>query len=775
MCGICFICGPDEDGYFKQGSNDPVRADGLTDELLRNRGPDVSRRHFLTLREGLQGCMQGCVLHLRGQLTPQPVTDDDGNALLWNGEIFGGIPVEKEENDTEILFKALTGCSSEAELLSTLQAVKGPWGFIFWQASKKILWFGRDVFGRRSLLWHLPSCPQDHLILSSVALGDERFSEIPSVGIFSLDFSCPAGTTEKSPPSLTLYPWQDCVWPGTTSLVAKTEQARLEEILFSKHPCSIPVSINHSGFLTSWIPSMNPSIPSDGLQTEVESSLDKRKIEKCFQLQDGRDCTEKSSESCPEQVLADIMKANSDLDRLSDELINKLEEAVRTRVCNIPEDFHTENNGGNLPPEVTVSKAKVAILFSGGLDSSVLAALADRCVPPEEPIDLLNVAFELPARKSKPQQAKKPPKKTKAERAANRKQKEHERNQAVQCNVEQDDGSGERLEKETSASNCYIPNDLCSNRNEDPGVLCQFSSVSVHDDMSGVSSVGAGDVCVAPEQTIRPESRRSVPEGVINSCAGADKKLETHSSAVVAGCETGYSDTGKVPSQSSFDVPDRQTGRLAFSELNPRRRWNFIEIDVTQSELLQLRQDHIRRLIYPLQTVLDDSIGCAVWFASRGHGRLASDQGQPICSRARVLLCGMAADEQFAGYSRHRATFNKFGWEGLVKELQEEMWRISARNLGRDDRIITDHGKESRFPFLDEMFTRFVSNIPVHQRADLLLPRGIGEKVLLRIAAQKLGLIKTSCQPKRAIQFGSRIAKLDNSKEKGSDVCGRLS
>jgi NH3-dependent NAD+ synthetase len=37
---------------------------------------------------------------------------------------------------------------------------------------------------------------------------------------------------------------------------------------------------------------------------------------------------------------------------------------------------------------------KLGILFSGGLDSTIIAYLADKFVPKEEPIDLLNVAFD---------------------------------------------------------------------------------------------------------------------------------------------------------------------------------------------------------------------------------------------------------------------------------------------------------------------------------------------------------------------------------------------
>ena len=50
------------------------------------------------------------------------------------------------------------------------------------------------------------------------------------------------------------------------------------------------------------------------------------------------------------------------------------------------------------------------------------------------------------------------------------------------------------------------------------------------------------------------------------------------------------------------------------------------------------RSSHIRHLVYPLETVLDDCIGCAVWFAARGEGVLENgeDAGKAYKSSAKV-------------------------------------------------------------------------------------------------------------------------------------------
>ena len=67
------------------------------------------------------------------------------------------------------------------------------------------------------------------------------------------------------------------------------------------------------------------------------------------------------------------------------------------------------------------------------------------------------------------------------------------------------------------------------------------------------------------------------------------------------------------------------------------------QVDVTAGELSRWRSARVRHLISPLRTVLDDSIGCAVWFAARGAGVLAGEGGERrYRSQARVGELGMS-------------------------------------------------------------------------------------------------------------------------------------
>jgi hypothetical protein len=67
---------------------------------------------------------------------------------------------------------------------------------------------------------------------------------------------------------------------------------------------------------------------------------------------------------------------------------------------------------------------------------------------------------------------------------------------------------------------------------------------------------------------------------------------------------------------------------------------SFCQIDVTREELTKERDRIISDLIYPLNTVLDESLGCALWFASRRKGYLVQQSGPDThySSPARVNI-----------------------------------------------------------------------------------------------------------------------------------------
>lgn len=211
-----------------------------------------------------------------------------------------------------------------------------------------------------------------------------------------------------------------------------------------------------------------------------------------------------------------------------------------------------------------------------------------------------------------------------------------------------------------------------------------------------------------------------------------------------------------------WDVPDRLTAKETLQELQelcPDRQWNLIEVNVTRNELEQELTHHLRDLISPSKNILDESLGAALWFASRGKGVI---KGIPFESTCRVLLLGSGADELFGGYSRHRNAFKRADLGEnesiLTKELELDWIRLPHRNLARDDRVISDHSMTPRTPYLQEEVIELVRSLKANQRCNLNLEAGVGDKLFLRLCAQKLGLKRCCFLKKRALQFGSRIA-----------------
>nr|NP_001344043.2 asparagine synthetase domain-containing protein 1 [Canis lupus familiaris] len=623
MCGICCSVSFSVENFSKDLKEDLLYR-------LSRRGPDSSKQ-LVKSSVGYQCLFSGHVLHLRGVLTAQPVEDERGDVFLWNGEVFSGIKFEAGENDTQIMFNYLSSCKNESDILSLFSEVQGPWSFIYYQASSHHLWFGRDFFGRRSLLWHFSDLGRS-FCLSSVGAqisGEvNQWQEVPASGIFRIDLK---STSISKSLVLKLYPWKSI--PGE-NVIKECVHSLIQ--ISANLPTFVSVVANEAKLYLK-----KPVVPLNTMMPQAPLAIP------CINI----------AGVLPTRETLQRLLTDGRMKEVVQQFIDVLSVSVKRRVLCLPRDE-------KLTPSEALKacdrKANVAILFSGGIDSMVIAALADHHVPLDEPIDLLNVAFR-----------------TKEKTVL----------------------TGFNKKRKKQKSHCEIPSEESSKNDDD----------------------------------------------------SPDKQ---------------------------FCVPDRVTGRVGLKELqaaNPARIWNFVEINVSLEELQELRRTQICHLVQPLDTVLDDSIGCAVWFASRGVGWLVTQDGvRSYQSAAKVVLTGIGADEQLAGYSRHRVRFQTHGMEGLNEEIEMELGRISSRNLGRDDRVIGDHGKEARFPFLDENVVSFLNSLPVWKKADLTLPRGIGEKLILRLAAVELGLTTCALLPKRAMQFGSRIAKMEKNNEKASDKCGRL-
>lgn len=143
-------------------------------------------------------------------------------------------------------------------------------------------------------------------------------------------------------------------------------------------------------------------------------------------------------------------------------------------------------------------------------------------------------------------------------------------------------------------------------------------------------------------------------------------------------------------------------------------------------------------------------------------------------SEAKVIIDGLGADELFCGYLRHRMKYEKEGIDAMKSEVELDINRLWKRNLGRDDRCMSDNGVEVRFPYLDENIIQFSKSIPIEEIVDMSLPKGYGDKMILRKIGVILGLNGIYNLEKRAIQFGSRIAKETSFNEFGKS-CRNIS
>ena len=127
--------------------------------------------------------------------------------------------------------------------------------------------------------------------------------------------------------------------------------------------------------------------------------------------------------------------------------------------------------------------------------------------------------------------------------------------------------------------------------------------------------------------------------------------------------------------------------------------------------------------------------------------------GGQMQSDKHCVMSGLGPDELFCGYMSMKNV------QSPDEEVVKYLTRLYERNGGRDDRIANQLGKYVVCPYMSTTFIEAALSIPIEMLVKPELPRGIGEKWILRQVALKFKLNSAAERPKQAMQFGSKVAK----------------
>ena len=378
------------------------------ERILGRRGPD----NCSTLCIDRELNATGCVLHIQGgYVCSQPLSDDHGNVLLWNGEVFGGLQYNsKTQSDTEIIFNGLNGLfsppnnaferSASALVSEYLSHICGPYAFIYYNRKLNMLFYGRDPFGRRSLL----------LIKSaSTAVTSNSTVGFPHgvVGIISVaPTEAQNDQNDSSLKSDFTYEEVDILGIYTIRLLANSLSAESVTMCSSPPP---PLTEVGDVILQPW--------PSHRIK------LQRWNVDIPFQtLGTGPNPFETVPLSLDTDGLVDtpVCEASKMPSWVSNDFLEVLMKSVRCRLSALGGDptsvscqslaTHTDSGAvsNSAPYEERIKPYAVGVLFSGGIDSVLLAVLLHKCLLEIEEseggncengvklsysIDLINVSF----------------------------------------------------------------------------------------------------------------------------------------------------------------------------------------------------------------------------------------------------------------------------------------------------------------------------------------------------------------------------------------------
>lgn len=649
------------------------------EEAIAPRGPDQQGNMVLALGNEWSLVLLASVLHMRGPcICSQPAQDASGNVLLWNGEVFAESQGREEDkdrsgivedfggestlqlmnNDTEKLLQELGGPldgrvsdldegRSDALLpisrhvRRTLAKIKGPWAMIFYHSASNTLHFGRDRLGRRSL------------VMSKASGRDDEDMDWMAVASTSTPFSrINKGVRERGAREGEQNIWEEVPVDGL----------RVLDLSFASNGSSLLrrphlVPWGHPFPLLSGprLLPMTHSQAMDSLYYLLGEAVRRRVV--CVQSPPCAPCPSPGTAAWPVAVLTEEQEQAS---------------------------------AG--PP------AHVGVLYSGGVDCQVLAALTHLQLGSEpeasSPVDLLNVCFDSPGGHRSPDRLA-----ALAGWLELRRTFPTRRWRLILVDV--DDYGEEVGSVEEELRRLILP---CSTP-MDFNIACAFYHAA-----RGVGRVA----CVEEAARVLEEAAAAGLGGKLLRYGKAAPK-EGPREAGGGGREAGSS-TGKV---KELPGPCTAPGcrrvfkpgcmdRLCHYCCRKRRREAFGAAEgAAKPEVLRggKEAEGNHRLgggNVAQRQPLEQGQRCRVHEPGKPSplpsgetlGRASSpsslSQGPPLASpsplstplyrsRARALLVGVGADEQLAGYGRHRATFQKGGEAALVAELAMDLGRLWTR------------------------------------------------------------------------------------------------
>ncbi|KAH9598776.1 hypothetical protein LSM04_001366 [Trypanosoma melophagium] len=871
MCGICCILSlrsqqiPSDVALCDKGVVERV----FLSSAVRRRGPDFcgSLQFDIDIPNNTSMHVEAMssVLSLRGKgkngIVPQPavvtsidekVTDSCvstlSSFLQWNGEVFGGsLQLSLDASDTAIILNSLRElelkCSAGIQKKENItnmditlaqssfaescvhffeKMVEGPYAFVYYAKSLQMFLYGRDPLGRRSLLTHMAAVnPGGHMVEFVIS----------SVAADHLLTTCENGESSlkgKKRGRHDCHDWDKCSDAAdelggdgnnnnnNNNKLSRDNDRDITTPSVGSSGCWQEVPITGL-FGLSVVPSSSTTFPSH-YPWKISQG-----IHPLLRFQSRKELVPVINEDTPEIIrrLLDesdliphpLIRQSTSFDKMAAiKYLQALWKAVSVRV-------KAEHCGGDIT-------RPVGVLFSGGIDCTMLAAIAHYVLPIATPIELINVAFgDSP------------------ELTPDRMATFRALNQLLQLPQLEEEEKYKNGEKESSgnASSHHerewrlVLVDVPHHTNISNVQRLIFPGDSVIDLSIGTAlwyaSQGHGRMQrIYLNQDLRNELRAKA------SSSGRHKLYRLYTDE--AKSYNPDMDLSSMDSKTSEDI----------SKFTPLLDAIIAEVEAFASEpstpilLSTLGKDHAAALRAVLaqhgykklgQYLNDASAAGLIAFARRDEApskavRLvrSEDMDKVRCDaptrwfhvdgeksplglcvndytcESRILLLGMGADETLGGYTRHRRAFERRGAHGLAQELDYDFARLWKRNLGRDDRVVCDSGREGRYPYLDEGVLASLDTIATeaYQRAvanttnninttnkstnsntttmkeidgDAALQQalgpvccftaeggqpGVGDKKILRYCAAMLGLGDVVRLQKRAIQFGSRVA-----------------